>query len=408
MDAFDKFIFDELVTQYARKGLSFDDYEELFQRFKRMEYLEEVQPYLYAMRFFGWGVPAEQDHVLTELMRYAGSGNTEFEGLYYDLRCSMSNVSIDDTSNLERMVKQGYTGAYTKDRTAVVKPAERSQEPESRVSALFSMTQAVIEKGKTSAGATDKVPPSASDPASTGEPVEESLFVDHISFVCGKFSGLSFTCGDTDFLFAVIHIKPIQVEKYITVRSQIFVDDKPWSKIFSDQLTLRPGDTWFRTTGWGNKNFNGYSDGVYKWVVEIDGQRTYSQGFRMFGGKLSDVVPKVKSVKLFSSTAKGATEEDRERFRSAFAQEELEYVYFRQYIVEPGSDMWVQVFIKVICLEDNTVFRDYYYLQKLQSNTCSIWDGVGFDQCGKWKKGLYQYSVRIGDGPANEGTFTVY
>lgn len=70
--------------------------------------------------------------------------------------------------------------------------------------------------------------------------------------------------------------------------------------------------------------------------------------------------------------------------------------------------MTVQIFIKVTCLEDNSVFCDKYVLHALNSNTIACWNGVGYSQLGKWNKGLYQYSVRIGDDQKQEGTFTIY
>ena len=55
-----------------------------------------------------------------------------------------------------------------------------------------------------------------------------------------------------------------------------------------------------------------------------------------------------------------------------------------------------------------SVFRDKYFLHQLTDNTIACWEGVGVSKAGKWKKGLYQYSVHISMGTEYEGTFTVY
>lgn len=86
----------------------------------------------------------------------------------------------------------------------------------------------------------------------------------------------------------------------------------------------------------------------------------------------------------------------------------LEYVYFKLFIEEPGQDTVVQIFLKVICLEDDSVFYDKYILHHLEADTYACWNGIGFNQKGKWKAGLYKYSLRVGTGSVYEGTFTVY
>lgn len=211
-----------------------------------------------------------------------------------------------------------------------------------------------------------------------------------------------------DYLSARVYIEPLKTTRKLKVRSQIYDGDNAFSDVFSDEYTLKPGTTNFKTNGWGNKNFYGYSDGIYKWIVELDGDNTYSQEFRIYGGKLTKSGVRVRDVKLFASKSSGALEKDRDNYKSAFEAKSLEYIYFKLFIDEPGSDMTVQIFIKVTCLEDNSVFCNKYELQELDSNTIACWNGVGYSQPGKWNKGLYQYSVRIGDGQKQEGTFAVY
>ena len=74
----------------------------------------------------------------------------------------------------------------------------------------------------------------------------------------------------------------------------------------------------------------------------------------------------------------------------------------------PEEDMNVHIYIKVTYLEENSVFRDKYFLHQLTDNTIACWEGVGVSKASKWKKGLYQYSVHISMGTEYEGTFTVY
>lgn len=121
-------------------------------------------------------------------------------------------------------------------------------------------------------------------------------------------------------------------------------------------------------------------------------------------------------MKLFVSKAEGALERDRNNYKVSFDSKTLEYIYFKLFIDEPGDDVKVQIFIKVTCLENNSVFCNKYFLHPLDSNTISCWEGVGYTKPGMWSKGLYQYSVRmgsgtnvrIGSGTTQEGTFTVY
>ena len=85
MDAFDKYLYEELVTLYERQDLSDDDYEELYQRFCGIDYLEEVYPYLLTMRFWGLGTESEKENVLSELKEHMDENNYILNGLYYDL-----------------------------------------------------------------------------------------------------------------------------------------------------------------------------------------------------------------------------------------------------------------------------------------------------------------------------------
>lgn len=380
MDIFDQYLYEELTTQYARPGLSADDYEELYQRFCNMDYLAEVKPYLLTMRFFGLGTAAEKDTVLSELKAMLNEDDCMLKGLYYDLLLSENSNNTDAIVNLRRMVDEGYTNKFTKEKSHIEKATSPSE-----VSASQKNT-------------------TVKEPTQT----DEDVAVDYITFECNGFNGLYFTAGDVDYLYAKVFIKPFHGKKHIKVRSQIFLDGDAFSKVFSNEYDIDSDTRWFKTQGWGNTNFNCYRNNIYQWVIEIDGKTTFSQEFRMYNGKLNKSGPKVNDVKLFASKSSGALEADRDNYKTTFDGKTLEYIYFKFLMDPPGEDMNVQVYIKVTYLEDNSVFRDKYFLQQLNDNTIACWDGIGFSKAGKWKKGLYQYSVHIGTGTKYEGTFTVY
>lgn len=380
MDIFDQYIYNELTTQYEKSELSADDYEELYQRFCNMDYLIEVQPYLLAMRFFGLGTITEKDTVLSELKAMLDEDDCILSGLYYDLVLSENSNNADAIVNLRRMVDKGYTNKFTKEKSYIEK------------------VTALSETSNSQEESTEKEP----------TPAEEDVVVDYITFECNGYKGLYFTAGDVDYLKAKVFIKPFHGKKHIKVRSQIFLDNDTFSKIFSNEYDIDFNTRWFSTQGWGNTNYNCYSNNIYKWVIEIDGKNTFSQEFRMYNGKLNKNGPKVYDVKLFASKSSGALEADRDDYKITFDKKNLEYVYFKFFINPPGEDMNVQVFIKITYLENGSVFRDKYFLHKLNSNTISFWKGVGFSKAGNWEKGLYRYSVYVGASKKYEGIFTVY
>lgn len=380
MDIFDQYLFEELTTQYSKSGLSADDYEELYQRFCNLDYLKEVRPYLLTMRFFGLGTAAEKDTVLSELKAMLNEDDCMLKGLYYDLLLSENSNNTDAIVNLRRMVDEGYTNKFTKEKSHIEKATAPSE-----VSASQKNT-------------------TVKEPTQT----DEDVAVDYITFECNGYNGLYFTAGDVDYLYAKVFIKPFHGKKHIKVRSQIFLDGDAFSKVFSNEYDIDSDTRWFKTQGWGNTNFNCYRNNIYKWVIEIDGKTTFSQEFRMYNGKLNKSGPKVNDVKLFASKSSGALEVDRDNYKTTFEGKTLEYIYFKFLMEPPGEGMNVQIYIKVTYLEDNSVFRDKYFLQQLNDNTIACWDGIGFSKAGNWEKGLYQYSVHIGTGTKYEGTFTVY
>ena len=387
MDIFDQYLFKELTTQYARQGLSLDDYEELYQRFCNMDYLPEVRPYIWTMRFFGLGTSPEKENVLSEIKASLSEGDFMLEGLYYDLLLSENSNDTDSYIHLSRMANKGYTDKYTKEKTHLKSinnlTVESECERNTSIQRLVHVLKAIASN-------------------------MSNVVVDYISFECNSYNGIYFTADDIDYLNAKVYIKPFIGKKHIKVRSQIFLNNKSFSDPFYDEYDIDSNTRWIRTQGWGNDDFTCYENNIYKWVIEIDGKTTFSQEFRVYGGALNRIGPKVTNVKLFSAKSTKVLETDHNNYKTTFDRKTLEYVYFKFLINPPSEDMNVQVFIKVVYKEDNSVFRDKFFLQHLKANTVAFWKGIGFSNAGNWKCGLYEYTVHVGTGTIYKGMFTVY
>ena len=381
MDFFEQFMLEELENIYANDNLEIYEYEDVYERFTHLDYLEEVKPYIYAMRFLGRGTVAEPDTVFEEL-EGQGFSSPLIRGLYLDIKLIMKKGSAQDIEELNRCVASGYSNKFLRDVSYIAITEDRDE--------------------------VEVIDEPIDDPVFQVED-EKVKFKSMIFEGCG-YSGLYFTSGDIDYLNAKVFIEPVKQTRHLSVRSQIYAGDEPFSKVFSNDYTLKPGDEWFTTTGWGNKNFNCYGNRVYRWIVEFDGDEndTHSQEFRFYSGKIQQSGVPIKDVKLFSSKASGALEVDRDRYSTSFDKNDLEYAYFRLFINEPGTKIVVERYLKIICLEDGSTFYDDVLLQPLEADWVSWWSGVGFKQKGKWKQGLYKYSIRLGTGPIHEGTFTVY
>lgn len=377
MDIFDQYIFDELVSEYSKPDISDDDYEELYIRFSNLSHLEEVKPYILAMRYLGQGTEADET-VLSELAKI-DEDDVELQGLVADLKLIKNPNNTSAMVDLRRYVEDGYTGKYLNGKTNIDRVKEST--PREKTSPAPQKASAVVDYG---------------------------IHYKSMTFEGCGYSGLYFTSGDIDYLNARVFIEPMKGTRHVTVRSQIYDGDEPFSKVFTDEFTLKTGDTWFTTTGWGNKNCNCYGNRVYQWRIEIDGKDIYCQDFRFYSGKIDKYGMPLKDIKLFASKASGALEADRNRYAVSFDASSLEYIYFKCFINEPGRDKVVQIWLKVTCLEDDTVFYDKYILHSLESTTYAFWNGIGFSSKGQWKKGLYKYSIRIGSSSAYEGTFTIY
>lgn len=388
MDIFDQFLFDEIVESYFQTDLSSEDYEEIYQRFLNLDHVPEVKPYLFAMRYLGLGTEAEPDDVLNELRTLLNSGDVNLCGLYYDMLLYKNRGDSEAAHNLSKYENEGYTDNYLKEHSHL-NYKDESKESED------------CEDNDYENDDEDEYVGDDYDP-------KPKVIYKSMDFESNGFWGLYFTNRDVDYLNAKVYIEPIKRPCHIKVRSQIYRGDYTFSKVFNNEYDLKPGDTWFKTQGWGNTNFNGYSADLYKWIIEIDGTQTYSQEFRIYNGKVDKTGPVVKNVKLFASKASGAQKADQENWKTNFEGRTLEHVYFEAFIDEPGVDMYIQFFIKVVYMEDNSVLYNDYFLHQLNSDTIACWNSIGYSAPGNWKKGLYKYTVRLGNSRTYEGNFTVY
>lgn len=378
MDIFDQYLYDEITKIYSKEKLSSEDYEELYQRFENLEHLAEVKPYLFAMRYMGYGVPAEKENVMSEMKTLLNNGDIHINGLYYDLLLFEKENDYEVLQNLKEMASKGYSDVYLKEKSHLHASSHEPTHSEKR----------------------DHAPTPSKEP-------QKVVFKRMIFEGCG-YSGLYFTSGDIDYLNAKVFIEPVNETRHLRVRSQIYAGDEPFSKVFSDEYTLKPGDKWFTTTGWGNKNFYAYDNRVYQWRIEFDGEDVYCQDFRFYGGKIDKSGIPLTDLKLFASKASGAAESDRSNYKTTFDAATLEYIYFRLFFNSPGEEKVLQIFLKIKCLEDDSVFCDKYIIHRLNADTISCWEGVGYSKSGKWKKGLYQYCLSFERGSKYEGTFTIY
>lgn len=380
MDIFDQYLFEELVSEYGRPGLTDDDYEELYVRFCNHSYIEEVTPYILVMRYLGLGTPAESDEILNELKDIM-EDNIELTGLYYDLMLCTNYQNTEAIVELRRLIEDGYCGKYLQSRSNV------------------SSVETDIENEQKTL---------TTDVEITEVDDDDTIYYKSMSFEGCGYSGFYFSSGDIDYLNAKVFFEPMKATRKITVRSQIFEGDYAFSKVFSDEIILKPGDTWFTTTGWGNKNCNCYGNSVYQWQIEIDRNEVYSQDFRFYTGKIDKYGIPIRDVVLFASKATGAIERDWNNYSATFDSNTLEYVYFKLLYDPQGKEKNFQVHIKIDNLENGTEFYSDTVLFHIEWNWDNSWTGVGFNNGKKWEKGLYRYTLKIGLGKTFEGTFTVY
>lgn len=404
MDMFDKFLFDEITQDYNKDNLSSEEYEEIYQRFLNLEHVPEVKPYLLAMRFLGLGTEAEQEEVLSVLRSQLSAANLNLCGLYYDLLLYKDRSNSEAAEKLAEYESNGYTDSFLKEYSHLNYEVENENEEEYNDDDYEDEYDETENDDDTFIFVSDDY----------GH--DQILTIKSVDFLCGSSSGYYFTTKDINYLHARVHFDPIQKPCHIRVHSLIYDNyDLPFSNRFVDEIDLKPGDTWFTTNGWGSTTCDCYSEGIYKWVIVINEKQKgknkyqkYSQSFQMYYGMIDKTGPILNNVKLFSSKATGAQSADLEHYSNNFDSRTLEYVYFKMFIEPMGIDIYAKFILRIIYLEDNSVFYDNYSLMKIESYYTECWNGIGYGTPGYWKKGLYKYTVKISNSRSFEGTFTVY
>lgn len=392
MDLFDQYLFDELAAMYAKKNLTGDEQTELYIRFGNLDHLEQVHPYLYAMRFFGWGVAAEPDKVLKELKRMKELSDDDplLTGLYEDLLLSAGKGNASSRENLKKAADRGYSGVYLKTKTSLPNtaasvPGIKNQPKPAAKPEPKPAVKAVPEKPK-------EVP---------------KVVVKKIEFESQGIIAEAFDTQDVDYLCAKVYVEPADVPRKIVVTSRIYTSaGKAQSDEIVNDFTLNPGSSWFKTTGWGSKTVGNYPAGKYRWVIKIsDSGLESGNTFEILAhSALSQV--RVKKVALFASKLSGALSADTDRYQTSFSAKTLECLYVKAEIYEPGRDIRVKARLKIDNLDTGNVFHEVNYIHDAKYNYVSIWKGVGYSQPGKWKPGRYHYTWTLGSSKF-EGTFTV-
>lgn len=130
MNTFDQYLFEELVSEYGRSGLTDDDCEDLYIRFCNLNHLEEVKPYLLVMRYLGLGTIAEPNAALNELGEIM-EDNVELTGLYNDLKLCTNPNNTGAIVELRRSIEDGYRGKYLKSRSNIRSVAKAPKEEKS-------------------------------------------------------------------------------------------------------------------------------------------------------------------------------------------------------------------------------------------------------------------------------------
>lgn len=121
MDRFDRYLLEELEAMYAKPALTGEEQEELYIRMTNLDHLEEAHPYLYAMRYFGWGTTARAQEVLKELgqLREMIGDDARLNGLYEDLMILSGKDTPAGRGRLKEAAEKGYSRVYLKDKSAL-------------------------------------------------------------------------------------------------------------------------------------------------------------------------------------------------------------------------------------------------------------------------------------------------
>ena len=123
MEYFDQYLCNELEKLYARDKLTADDLEEPYIRFSNLDDLPAVHPFLYAMRYMGWGTKAEPEDVMKELgkMLEMEPGNVQLAGLQLDLQILSGKGNALTREKLKDAAAKGYSNIHLKSKSALAR-----------------------------------------------------------------------------------------------------------------------------------------------------------------------------------------------------------------------------------------------------------------------------------------------
>lgn len=183
MDAFDKYIYDEITKTYAKNNISDEEYEELYQRFDNLSNEPEVKPYLFAMRYMGWGTKSEPESVMDELEVLLADGDSILSGLYYDLKMFENESSVDLSGALNECKQNGYSTLFLKEKSHLHVTREKD------------------------------VPAKEPEKIERVQEAPETIKYKSMTFESCGYSGLYFTSGDIDYLAARVYIEPIRTTR---------------------------------------------------------------------------------------------------------------------------------------------------------------------------------------------------
>lgn len=190
MDIFDQYLFDEIVESYIQPDLTFEDYEEIYQRFLNLEHIPEVKPYLLSMRFLGLGTEAEPEEVLSELRTHLDSGNVNLCGLYYDMILYKNRNDKEAAEKLSEFENEGYSDNYLKEHSHLNYEEVRDDE--------YDKEDDQDEYDYDDEGYKDDYE------------LAEKIKIKSMEFECRGFSGLYFTNRDVDYLNAKVYIESVK------------------------------------------------------------------------------------------------------------------------------------------------------------------------------------------------------
>ncbi len=421
MDLFDQYLLNQLTGEYARLDGTDPAMVGVYSRMCNLDHLEEVYPYLYAMRYFGWGTQARPEEVLEELAEMLKLAGEEpwLSGLYADLRLAGKKADPDTQKKLSAAQVRGYSQVYLKEKSALYKaPVKAPEKAGGKTTAkstgdpgkglgkdlgkgLEKDTKGIKSEKKLDLKVKSEKKP---EPAPRKDlPVE----LTGLDFKSKGVTADQFDTGDVDYLHAIVSVKPDQAARRVSVSSQIFTSTgKEQSRVFTSEVDIPANATSFETTGWGAKTVSNYPAGTYTWEAWVgDRKKSVRRTFTIYASSEFGKV-EVKGVSTFGSKLSGALSADTNDCKSKFSAKTLECLYVKAAIREPGKTILAKARMRIENKDTGAVLYDRHYCHKVEHNFAFIWKGYGYDSPGHWKPGRYGYLLEL-SGRKFEGTFTV-